>query len=180
MSIRPAHTDGLTSVLQDFERPFTRGSSRTTPPYSGDQLFEQEGTEETEVALSLFPLYAPVEVLLPAPVGRAPSLFPFIAEVAILSSYGIIAGLTGKEPAMGARRIRREQRREDMAESRHRNGIRKAAERERRDARMVETVRAGKLPFTPPVMSWLSSKIGKRSSLISQEEVNTLVSGSAK
>jgi len=76
---------------------------------------------------------------------------------------------------MGARRIRREQRREDMAESRHRNGIRKAAERERRDVRMVETVRKGKLPFTPPVMSWLSSKLGKRSNLITQEEVNSLV-----
>ena len=64
---------------------------------------------------------------------------------------------------MGARRIRREQRREDMKESRHRNGIRKAAERDRRDARMTETVRKGKLPYTPPVMSWLSSKLGKRS-----------------
>jgi hypothetical protein len=77
---------------------------------------------------------------------------------------------------MGARRIRREQRREDMAESRHRNGIRKAAERERRDARMLETVRKGKLPYTPPVMSWLSSKLDKRSSLITQNEVDNLVS----
>ena len=80
---------------------------------------------------------------------------------------------------MGARRIRREQRREDMAESRHRNGIRKAAERERRDVRMVETVRKGKLPFTPPVMSWLSIKLGKRSNLITQEEVNSLVTSAS-
>jgi hypothetical protein len=80
---------------------------------------------------------------------------------------------------MGARRIRREQRREDMAESRHRNGIRKAAERERRDARMIEVVRKGKLPFTPPVMSWLSTKLNKRSSLISQNEVDKLVSSAA-
>ena len=57
---------------------------------------------------------------------------------------------------MGARRIRREQRRVDMAESRHRNGILKAKERDRRDARMLETVQKGKLPYTPPVMSWLS------------------------
>src|SRR6266568_3701245 len=112
--------------------------------------------------------------------GRSRSLFPFIAVLAILSFYTIIVGLTRKEPAMGARRIRREQRREDMAESRHRNGGRKAAERERRDVRMVEMVRTGKLPYTPPVMSWLSTKLNKRSSLISQEEVNTLVSASAK
>jgi hypothetical protein len=82
----------------------------------------------------------------------------------------------GKEPDMGARRIRREQRREDMKESRHRNGIRKAAERDRRDVRMTETVRKGKLPYTPPVMSWLSSKLGKRSSLITQDEINKLLS----
>jgi hypothetical protein len=80
---------------------------------------------------------------------------------------------------MGARRIRREQRREDMAESRHRNGIRKADERERRDARMVDTIRKGKLPFTPPVMSWLSSKLGKRSRLITQQEVDKLASSAS-
>jgi hypothetical protein len=66
-----------------------------------------------------------------------------------------------------------------MAESRHRNGIRKAAERERRDARMIDVVRKGKLPFTPPVMSWLSTKLNKRSSLISQDEVDKLVSSAA-
>jgi hypothetical protein len=81
---------------------------------------------------------------------------------------------------MGARRIRREQRREDMAESRHRNGIRKAAERERRDARMIDVVRKGKLPFTPPVMSWLSTKLNKRSSLIRQDEVDKLVSSASE
>jgi hypothetical protein len=81
---------------------------------------------------------------------------------------------------MGARRIRREQRREDMAESRHRNGIRKAAERERRDTRMIDTVRKGKLPYTPPVMSWLSTKLNKRSSLISQDEVDKLVRSAAE
>ena len=76
---------------------------------------------------------------------------------------------------MGARRIRREQRREDMKESRHRNGILKSAERERRDARMRETIKNGKLPYTPPVMSWLSTKLGKRSSLITQDEVQKLL-----
>jgi hypothetical protein len=77
---------------------------------------------------------------------------------------------------MGARRIRREQRREDMAESRHRNGIRKAKERERRDTRMLTIVKGGKLPFTPPVMSWLSAKLDKPSRQIRQEDVDALAS----
>lgn len=76
---------------------------------------------------------------------------------------------------MGARRIRREQRQADMAESRHRNGIRKAAERDRRDARMLQVIKRGKLPYTPPVMSWLSTKLDKPSRLITQEEVERLL-----
>jgi hypothetical protein len=77
---------------------------------------------------------------------------------------------------MGARRIRREQRRVDMAESRSRNGILKSKERERRDIRMKEIVKKGKLPYTPPVMSWLSSQLGKPSRLITQAEVQKLLS----
>jgi hypothetical protein len=76
---------------------------------------------------------------------------------------------------MGARRIRREQRREDMAESRHRNGIQKNKERVRREARLLDAVRKGKLPYTPPVMSWLSVRLNKPGRLITQEDVATLL-----
>jgi hypothetical protein len=76
---------------------------------------------------------------------------------------------------MGARRIRREQRRVDMAESRLRNGIRKTNERDRRDRRMTALVQAGKLPYPPAVMSWLSSKLDKPSRLITQAEVDALL-----
>jgi hypothetical protein len=76
---------------------------------------------------------------------------------------------------MGARRIRREQRRVDMAQSRQLNGVRKVAERERRHARMVATLKQGKLPYTPPVMSWLSAQLNKPSRLITQAEVEQLV-----
>jgi hypothetical protein len=76
---------------------------------------------------------------------------------------------------MGARRIRREQRQVDMAESKHRNGILKAKERERRDARMKLLVKKGKLPFTPPVLSWLSKQLDKPGRLITQAEVDRLV-----
>lgn len=77
---------------------------------------------------------------------------------------------------MGARRIRREQRQADMAQSRQVNGIRKVAERERRRVRMIGLVKQGKLPYTPPVMSWLSEQLDKPSRLITQAEVDRLVS----
>src|SRR5438067_694013 len=50
---------------------------------------------------------------------------------------------------MGARRIRREQRQVDMAESRHRNGIVKAKERQRRELRLKEMLRKTKPPYSP-------------------------------
>ena len=76
---------------------------------------------------------------------------------------------------MGARRIRREQRRVDMAESRLRNGFVKVKERARRDARMLETIKKGQLPFTPPVLSWLSVQLNKPGRLITQEDVQKLL-----
>jgi hypothetical protein len=76
---------------------------------------------------------------------------------------------------MGARRIRREQRQVDMAESRRCNGQRKAKERVRRDTRMLETVKQGKLPYAPVVMSWLSAKLGKRSRLITAADLQRLL-----
>jgi hypothetical protein len=77
---------------------------------------------------------------------------------------------------MGARRIRREQRRFDMAKSRRENGLRKVDERERRAVRMIGLIQQGKLPYTPVVMSWLSEQLDKPSRLIQQAEVDQLVS----
>jgi hypothetical protein len=78
---------------------------------------------------------------------------------------------------MGARRIRREQRRQDMAESRRTNGMLKMKERIRRHKRMLEMVKKGKLPFTPPVMSWLSVTLNKPARQIVQADVDQLVGG---
>ena len=75
---------------------------------------------------------------------------------------------------MGARRIRREQRRVDMKESRHRNGIRKTKERDRRDARVLELLNASQPPYAPVVQSWLSAKLGKPSRLITPADVQKL------
>jgi hypothetical protein len=76
---------------------------------------------------------------------------------------------------MGARRIRREQRRYDMAESRRTNGMLKMKERIRRHNRMLEFIKKGKLPFTPPVMSWLSAALNKPARQIVQADVDQLL-----
>lgn len=76
---------------------------------------------------------------------------------------------------MGARRIRREQRQVDMAESRLRNGFVKVKERERRQTRMLEVVKKGKLPYTKVVMSWLSGQLNKPSRLITEADVKKLL-----
>ncbi len=76
---------------------------------------------------------------------------------------------------MGARRIRREQRQVDMAESRRRNGLLKIKERARRDSRMLETLKQAKPPYAPVVMSWLSAKLGKRARLITSADVQRLL-----
>jgi hypothetical protein len=77
---------------------------------------------------------------------------------------------------MGARRIRREQRRFDMDLSRRTNAPRKVKERARRDARMVELIKGGKFPYTPAVMSWLSVQLDKPSRQITPQDVDQLVS----
>jgi hypothetical protein len=77
---------------------------------------------------------------------------------------------------MGARRIRREQRQVDMAESRRVNGMRKTKERARRQTRMIEIIKKGKFPYTPAVMSWLSAQLDKPSGRIEQADVDRLLS----
>ncbi len=62
-----------------------------------------------------------------------------------------------------------------MKLSRHDNGILKVKERARRDARMRATVQAGKLPYTPPVMSWLSVQLDKPSTRITQADIDKLL-----
>ncbi len=76
---------------------------------------------------------------------------------------------------MGARRIRREQRQADMAESRHRNGIRKSKERLRRHERMAALIKSGTFPYTPAIMSWVSAQLDKPARQITPQDVETLV-----
>ena len=76
---------------------------------------------------------------------------------------------------MGARRIRRNQRRFDMAMSRTVNGHLKTRERARREDRMLGLLKAGKFPDTPTVMSWVSRELDKPSSKIPEADVGKLV-----
>jgi hypothetical protein len=72
---------------------------------------------------------------------------------------------------MGARRIRREQRQVDQADSRHRNGIRKTKERDRRLLRLKEVLTTTKPPYSATVLSWLSVQLDKPGRLITPEDV---------
>jgi hypothetical protein len=76
---------------------------------------------------------------------------------------------------MGARRIRREQRRFDMWQSRRENGMKKDKERIRRDQRMKEIIQTGKFPYTPAVMSWLSAKLDRPATRIQPADVEKLL-----
>ncbi len=80
---------------------------------------------------------------------------------------------------MGARRIRREQRRTDMDISRRTNGMLKMKERIRRTTRMVEILKKGKFPYTPSVLSWLSAQLDKPSTRITQADVDQLLAKQA-
>ena len=59
-----------------------------------------------------------------------------------------------------------------MAESRIRNGLVKIKERARRDSRMIDTLKQGKVPYGPAVMSWLSARLDKPSTRITQADVD--------
>jgi hypothetical protein len=79
------------------------------------------------------------------------------------------------ETTMGARRIRREQRRFDMDLSRRENGMKKDKERARRTVRMREIIQKSKFPYTPSVMSWLSAQLDQPASRIKPEDVQKLL-----
>lgn len=65
-------------------------------------------------------------------------------------------------------------RHQDAIETRIRNRKRKFPERARRDARMLARIQAGSLPYTPDVMSWLSRKLDKPASRITEADIRSL------
>jgi hypothetical protein len=76
---------------------------------------------------------------------------------------------------MGKRRDRFDRRQVDQAVARSKNGPVKAKERARRDARMRAALRAGSLPYTRAVRSWLAAQLGKKEHQIAQADVDRLL-----
>lgn len=58
--------------------------------------------------------------------------------------------------------------------SRIENGHLKRKERANRDKKMVELIKNGKFPYIPSVMSWVSVKLGKPASLVTEAEAKAL------
>ena len=59
------------------------------------------------------------------------------------------------------------------------NRISKQGERARREVRMHEKLKAGTLPYSPNIMSWLSRQLDKKSARITTEDVKQVVSSAA-
>ena len=74
------------------------------------------------------------------------------------------------------RRVRLDHRLSQQKACRDRNGSRKRAERSRRDARMVNVIKASpEGPFTPPVASWIAAQLGKPATKATKEEIQSLI-----
>ena len=76
---------------------------------------------------------------------------------------------------MGARRDRLDKRLNNAKITRQVNSLVKDSERERRKKGMLVLLQNGQLPYTPGVMSWLSTQLGKKASRITTEDVKTLL-----
>ena len=74
------------------------------------------------------------------------------------------------------RSVRKRYDRSDALETRARSRITKGQERARRDARMMEKIKAGDPPYPPAVMSWLSRKLDKKANRITPEDVRAFLS----
>lgn len=73
---------------------------------------------------------------------------------------------------MGVRKLRFDLRMNDQRVSRRVNGVLKNKERDRRRQRLIAKLGSGKLPYTPPVLSWLSAELGIPGSKITQSDVD--------
>ena len=76
---------------------------------------------------------------------------------------------------MGARRDRLDKRLNKAKITRQANSLVKDAERERRKKGMLAILQNGQLPYTPGVMCWLSTELGKKASRVTADDVQTLL-----
>lgn len=71
-------------------------------------------------------------------------------------------------------RRRMDRIRDDHAVSRTVNGHIKRKERANRDKRMAGLIKTGKFPYTPAVQSWVSGKLGKPFTRVTEDEAKAL------
>jgi hypothetical protein len=72
-------------------------------------------------------------------------------------------------------RIRYDRIRDKGAVSRTVNGHLKRKANASRDVRMTKLIKAGTFPFTPPIQSWISVKLDKPFTQVTEAEVKELV-----
>lgn len=69
---------------------------------------------------------------------------------------------------------RMDRARDNAAVSRTVNGQLKRKERANRDKRMVGLIQKGKFPFTPSILNWASTKLGRPSSQLTEADLRGL------
>ena len=78
---------------------------------------------------------------------------------------------------MGHRRDRLNKRQANAIETRQVNSMKKIYERRRREKQMLDVLKAGSLPYTAGVMSWLSERLDKRVNQIEAQDVKGILEG---
>ncbi|HMP01016.1 MAG TPA: hypothetical protein PKD86_13700 [Gemmatales bacterium] len=81
---------------------------------------------------------------------------------------------------MGQRGDRFRLRAVKQKEARATNGPRKAAERARREQRLLAELKACQPPYTKVLRSWLSAKLAKPEAKITPEDVKAVLAGAAQ
>ncbi len=76
---------------------------------------------------------------------------------------------------MGRRRDRLDKRQANQRATRQRKSFIKALESNRREKQIIEILKKGQMPYTPGVMSWLSVKLNKKASRITQQDIQQLI-----
>ena len=76
---------------------------------------------------------------------------------------------------MGQRRDRLDKRVARAKATRQRNSVSKAKERTRRDELHLALLKQGHFPFTPDLMNWVGQKINKKTSQVSETDVQSLL-----
>ncbi len=76
---------------------------------------------------------------------------------------------------MGQRRDRLDKRLANAKTTRQENSLKKAKEQSRREKQILGLLKAGQMPYTPGVMDWLGVKLGKKSSRITQADIDSLL-----